>query len=822
MTQLIWVLRTFFSYWRRSPVQFITLIFGLVVATALWSGVQAINQQARQSYDKAALNFNGSDTSYLATPNGTLFSQSLFIDLRLAGWNVSPLLEGKIELGGTPLTLIGVEPISLAQISRQSAFKITTKGAAPFIKYPGLTYVSEETLNLLQMKEGERPSSNDGMLLPPLHIAENLAPKILMVDIGIAQLLLKKPGRLSRLLIGPSALSKSSLSKVSHNTLEYFEGISAEGDLKRLTDSFHLNLTAFGFLSFFVGLFIVHSATGLAFEGRRQMIRTLRSCGVSLRNITFVLLFELLIISIFSGLLGVALGYFIAASLLPDVSASLNGLYGAQVNGDLNLDTWWWGSGITMSVAGALVAAGSGLWKASRLPLLASALPAAWFYSQQKWLRIQSIIALILITLFLITLQFGDTLYLGFIMMGCLLLGAALLQPPLLALLLKFGELRAKHPIAQWFWADSRQQLPGLSFALMALLLALGVNIGVGAMVESFRSTFSEWLDRRLAPEIYFAANSDAQALEIRDWLEHRGDVHAILPIRRAQISFRDWPTQIYGFKDHDTYRQNWQLLDKEKNVWDQVKSGKAALISEQLARRFNISVGDKISISKASTDWTLHISGIFPDYGNPKGVIMVNIQPFLERWPATPKTRHGIRTDKSSIPDIMKGLKDKFDLSPAQLFDQATLKAQSANIFEKTFAITTSLNTLTLSIAGAAMLTSLLTLSSSRITSLAPLWAIGLTRRHLAWIELLKALMLAIFTALLALPLGLLLSWCLVAVINVQAFGWRLPYHIYPAQWGHLLIMTFIVAILATLMPIIRLARTPPAQLLKVFSNER
>ena len=37
-------------------------------------------------------------------------------------------------------------------------------------------------------------------------------------------------------------------------------------DLQRLTESFHLNLTALGLLAFLVGLFIVHAAIGLALE----------------------------------------------------------------------------------------------------------------------------------------------------------------------------------------------------------------------------------------------------------------------------------------------------------------------------------------------------------------------------------------------------------------------------------------------------------------------------------------------------------------------------------------------------------------------------
>ncbi len=40
-----------------------------------------------------------------------------------------------------------------------------------------------------------------------------------------------------------------------------------------------------------------------------------------------------------------------------------------------------------------------------------------------------------------------------------------------------------------------------------------------------------------------------------------------------------------------------------------------------------------------------------------------------------------------------------------------------------------------------------------------------------------------ALITTLLALPLGLLVAWCLIAVVNVKAFGWRLPFHVFPMQ---------------------------------------
>jgi putative ABC transport system permease protein len=107
-------------------------------------------------------------------------------------------------------------------------------------------------------------------------------------------------------------------------------------------------------------------------------------------------------------------------------------------------------------------------------------------------------------------------------------------------------------------------------------------------------------------------------------------------------------------------------------------------------------------------------------------------------------------------------------------------------------------------------------------LPQLAPLWALGITRRRLAAIELLKTMSVAFLTALLALPLGILVSWCLVAVVNVKAFGWRLPLYIFPMQLLELLGITMLAALVATCLPILRLARLQPAALVKIFSNER
>ena len=818
-------LRALLSHWRQHPVQFFAVLTGLWLATSLLTGVQALNSQARESYARASQLIGGEPQASLTAPNGATFSQELFVNLRRAGWPVSPVLQARLSLKGHEdqrLQLMGIEPLSLPTGSAVAGQALDITRMVDFISPPGSTWIAPQTLQGLGYHEGEQPLTMNGQRLPPLHSQADMAPGVLLMDIGFAQQVLGMPQQLSRLLLAKDfAATEPSLPEDVAKQL-VLKRSGEENNLSRLTESFHLNLDALGFLSFAVGLFIVHAAIGLALEQRRGLIRTLRACGVSARMLIFCLSVELGCLALLGGIAGVVSGYLLAGVLLPDVAASLRGLYGAEVAGQLSLSPLWWVSGVGLALLGALLAGANSLLRAARLPLLALANPQAWHQAHARWLRRQGWVAAIAAVMALSALLLGDSLTSGFVLLACLFLGAALGLPVLLNAVLSLVLRRSRSVLGQWFIADCRQQLPALSLALMALLLAMAANIGAGSMTAGFRQTFSDWLEQRLTAELYVNPKSPDQAREIQQWLGQQPQVSAVLPSWQVSIQLQGWPADVYGVIDHPTYRQHWPLLQAQGDKpWERLAADDTLMLSEQLARRLKVQLGDRLAIPTPQGQWSPRIVGIYADYGNPKGHLLVNAEHLQRYWPQLAPSRFNVRIDPASVPSLVDALQARFALVDNRIVDQTQLKVWSTQVFERTFAATAALNSLTLGVAGVALFISLLTQSESRLGQLAPLWALGVTRRQLMLLNLGQTWLLAVLTLLLALPLGIALAWCLNAVINVQAFGWRLPLRIFPLQLLQLMTLALLATLLASAWPLLKLYRSQPADLLRTFAHE-
>ncbi|WP_288431242.1 ABC transporter permease [uncultured Agrobacterium sp.] len=792
------------SHWRYRPLQLLTLVLGIALATALWSGVQAINAEARASYARSASILEQSGLARLVAKDGGSIPLQSFATLRRAGWNVSPVIEGDYRFGTVRIKLIGIDPLSMPSEGRL----VTISGSSELVEFvggQGVLVVSRAT--------AERLAGETEM---PLKISNDIPDGAAFTDISAADRLLNRSGKLTRLVIAPD--QRPGLPAIDAIAPELtVQTTEDRPDMARLTDSFHLNLTAFGFLAFIVGLFIVYSATGLAFEQRRASFRTIRGLGVSLRALTAMLVIEIMLLALLSGLLGVVIGYFLASSLLPGVSATLRGLYGASVPGSLSLRPEWWAAGLGMALAGTALSSAQSLWRVRAMPILSASQPRAWARASAISLRLQALAGAALLLVAAVVAVAGSGLVSGFIVLAGLLLGAALLLPAFLTVIIRLAEARSNKALTLWFWADTRLQLPGLSLALMALLLALSANVGVGTMVSSFRMTFLGWLDQRLVAELYVTARDEQEAARLRAWLPQHAE--AVLPIWGIEGEVLGQQIQISGVADHATYRDHWPLLEQAPGAWDALAQGKGVLVNEQLWREKHLHVGQNIALPGG---WNVTMVGVYSDYGNPRGQVMVGVDALARHYPDVPKLRYGVRVDPALAPEIKQRMVAELGLPEGNIIDQASLKKQSQAVFEQTFAVTAALNILTLAVAGFAMFASLLTLSGIRLPQLAPLWAMGVRRRKLALFEVWRTLSLWCATFLAAIPVGLALAWVLLSIVNVEAFGWKLPMMIFPVEWLQLGGIALVAALASILLPVRRLATIDPADLLRVFANER
>ncbi|MCA9977107.1 MAG: ABC transporter permease, partial [Anaerolineales bacterium] len=108
--------------------------------------------------------------------------------------------------------------------------------------------------------------------------------------------------------------------------------------------------------------------------------------------------------------------------------------------------------------------------------------------------------------------------------------------------------------------------------------------------------------------------------------------------------------------------------------------------------------------------------------------------------------------------------------------------------------------------VAFIGVLSALLSLQLERSRELGVLRATGMTVRQLWGLTFLETGLMGGIAGLLAMPVGYVLAWILVYVINVRSFGWTLNMQLEPAYFGQALVVSVAAALLAAVYPSLRL----------------
>ncbi len=143
-------------------------------------------------------------------------------------------------------------------------------------------------------------------------------------------------------------------------------------------------------------------------------------------------------------------------------------------------------------------------------------------------------------------------------------------------------------------------------------------------------------------------------------------------------------------------------------------------------------------------------------------------------------------------------------------------LKESALNTFDRTFKVTGALRILVVVVAFIGVLSSLMALQLGRVKEFGVLRAIGMTVTQLRKMTFLENALIGLTAGLLSIPVGLLLSYLLIHVVNLRSFGWTIDLVLQPRFFIEGLAVSIIAALAAGVYPALVIDREDTARLLR------
>ncbi|MBW4935330.1 FtsX-like permease family protein [Marinobacter sp. F4206] len=712
-----------FSHYRRHPLQLLALAAMMIVATTLWTGVSHLTSQARASLgqsERAVV-----ERLQVERSDGRAVTVEDFVALRRAGHCVMPWLE--VERQSSFGRVVGIDPLAagcLAGSGEQARAWDQPLDGQPFLDIGEAAALADEA-------EGSRSTLS-------LLVSESHAP-------------LPATYRVTPFSLGP--------------------------DTGELGASFLLNLDALGVLVLLITALLLRSVYQLGLAQRRDSFALLHRFGVPAPAVRRMLLLETVLLAALCVVPGVALGRLLADALGGGFGQALDSLFDTPLYA--GQDAGWLQPALTMMAVVSAVC-------------LADQFRPPWrkvfeiLGGRVRWL------ALAMLLTGLVLAFISTSLALTFIAIALVFAGTGILAPGVIDGVVRRCARGTEDPLRRWQLSELGVLARRLALPLVALQFALAMVLAVQALVTVFEATFDDWLGQRLAAEYFIEVPAEAESRAAADWLDDQsplagsGQWHRVVRGRARLPAAGPNPEQavdLFALAPVSTMLRAWDLQAATDQPWLAFARGQGVMVNEQLARRRQLAVGDTLTLVVAGRPQTSTVLAIYPDYGRPAGEVLVNaaqlpasFEPGFESISVSP--------GPMGIEAVIAGLKQVWQTETVSVRDNGRIRALADAVFEQTFLLTRAMTVLTLILAAMALLIMGWVFFSTRVWYYRLLAVWGMGQREVAGQLLRLSVVLTMSIAVLALPMGIWLTWTLVHRINPLAFGWSLPMAVYPEFW--------------------------------------
>ena len=481
----------------------------------------------------------------------------------------------------------------------------------------------------------------------------------------------------------------------------------------------------------FVAAFIFYQAVRLNLDRRGREFERLGTLGVDESQITVVVCIEAVILATIASVLGFALGMLF---LILMTDTSLNGLRES-------LTYWSVGKGFGL----ALVVAAVGSLLARR--------PRSTKTSTK--IRIFGSFTCVLAVLFGFSAHSG--LFGAFLLMVALCVLTALITVPFLVWLIAriYALFDFGSNLLRMTMRSSFEMINSIRTIVAAFSIAIAMPMGIGLLVDSYRTDFQSLLDERLTPGLYVnnAADVDIDPIRSIQGVEtvrqyRRGSVllpHGVFEVTVAELD--EWELKRYGAPS---------------------TTSRGVLVNEFASRNHDLRVGDVIEVRFSDSEvLSQTVSHVFSDFGASSPRII---------WPnaAAPS---GLIRDRVTIlgsSNALMAVENKLrqEYPEAELSRTDEIRSFAVRIFDQTFALTLAMSNLSLIVAILGLASSLFVLSSQRDITFRVLHGVGVSPSKLVLSTTGQCLILGFVAVICAIPLSIGIAWALCELVNPRAFS--------------------------------------------------
>ena len=648
------------QYARKHALRSFLNIAGIALGVAVWVAVHTANQSVFQALHQTVDRVAGA-TQLQISAGRTGFDESVLErieslpEVRVA----APVVEAVIDTGLAgqgSLMLLGVDMTgdqSLRRYDVESGGDEVVDDPLTFLAQPDSVIITREfaaraglsinsRIPMLTM-EGNRQLTVRGIMRPG-GLAQAFGGNLAVMDIYAAQTMLGRGRMFDRIDLAVSegasvGQCREALEKMLGPGFQVEAPASRGRQLESVLRAYAVTADTCSLFGLFIGMFIIYNSFAIAVTERRLEIGVLRAVGATKAQIRALFLGESMVAGLAGSAIGVTAGRFAASGIAEYIGVVLQGMYGmaeraqeAPASPGLILSAF--AAGVLTSMTAALLPAES----AARVDPVEALQKGKYQVLSAGESRGRRIAAAAAATLSLLCLLLGRSkvpFYAGYILS---ILAALLITPSLAGWLARTLRpvLKRLRPIEGTLAADSLIQAPRRTSATVAaLMISLALAVGMAGIARASYDSILSWLNTTLDADLLITTSDNVSTAAFRfpssvgAEIEAIDGVAAALPVRSVRIVLGGKGVLVYAV-DAAKLAARSPLQEK---MYRAVARGGGLMVSENFAELRRVRVGDSIEIPAPAGLVRSPIVGLFEDYSNQQGTILMDRAVFRSGW---------------------------------------------------------------------------------------------------------------------------------------------------------------------------------------------